>query len=71
MKRSGAVAKACLQIPTGHGFESQVPICLVIFSIHVIQCRFRLRAYHTPSNIKALDGPRPDLVIQVECPPWG
>ena len=31
MKRSGVVAKACLQIPTGPGFESQVPHAFVCY----------------------------------------
>ena len=52
MKQSGLVVDMCIQMPTGPGFESQVPIFLVIFSIHVIKCRSRLGAHHTPSDIK-------------------
>ena len=64
MKHIGSVAKALVQDPMGPGFESQVPQKLCIIFLQVFRRASAIMVHHTPSNLKAPDGPRPDLVVQ-------
>ena len=45
------------------------PILLCIIFQQVIQCELKCVAYHAPSFYHLPDGPRPDLVVQMRCPP--
>ena len=58
MKRSGSVAKALVQDPTGPGFESQVPILFCIIFLQIIQCLSKCVAYHASSCNQWTDGPQ-------------